>query len=154
MSVQDRVVIVTGGARRLGRAYSLALGRAGAKVVVADILDSSEVAHEICEAGGQAIAIQADICDEEALNHMVDGIVQAFGTIHALVNNAGYFRDATRGSFMDVPIAELERSLEVDVKGTWLVTKAVVPVMKTANFGKIINVSSASVVKAPPWRRA
>lgn len=147
MSVQDRVVVVTGGARRLGRAYSLALGRAGAKVVVADILDGSDVADEIRGAGGQAMAVQADICDESALGRMVDEIVRAFGTVDVLINNAGYFRDAARGSFMDVPIAELERSLDVNVKGTWLVTRAVVPIMKKANFGKIVNVSSASVIK-------
>lgn len=147
MQLEDRVIIVTGGARRLGRTYSLALAREGARVVVADIQDPGPVVEEIEAAGGRALGQRVDICDPDALQAMVDATLRAFGAIHVLLNNAAYFRDAVQGDFEDIPIEELDRSLAVNIKGTWLATKAVLPTLRAARYGKIINVSSASVFK-------
>lgn len=140
MDLDNRVIIVTGGAKRLGRTYCLGLARAGAKVVVADISDPRPVVNEIFNSGGQAIGAEVDICDPRALDEMVETVMEEFGPIHVLINNAGYFRDSARGSFQEVPIGELERSLEVNVKGTWLATRAVVPGMRTAGYGETASV--------------
>lgn len=147
MQLKDRVIIVTGGARRLGKAYSVGLATQGAKVIVADLQDPSPVVEEIKGGGGDAMGIQVDICDPEGLDRMVDAVLSEYGAIHVLLNNAAYFRDAARGSFESVAIEELERTLSINIKGTWLATKAVVPVMRKAGYGKVINVSSASVYK-------
>lgn len=147
MQLKDRVVIVTGGARRLGKTYSLGLAKEGAKVVVADLQDPSPVVEEIKASGGQAIGFQVDICDPDGLERMVNAVLSEWGAIHVLVNNAAYFRDASRGSFESVAIEELEKTLMINIKGTWLATKAVVPAMKKAGYGKVVNVSSASVYK-------
>lgn len=147
MQLKDRVVILTGGARRLGRTYALGLAREGARVVVADLQDPSQVVEEIRASGGSALGVQVDICDSAALDRMVETTMREFGTIEVLINNAGYFRDAAKGNFEDIPIEELDRSLTVNIKGTWLATKAVVPAMRAVGYGKIIMVSSASVIK-------
>jgi NAD(P)-dependent dehydrogenase (short-subunit alcohol dehydrogenase family) len=147
VQLQDRVIVVTGGARRLGKTYSLGLAKEGARVVVADLEDPSPVVEEITARGGKAMGVQVDICDSRGLDRMVEAVSREFGAIQVLLNNAGYFRDAAKGNFEDIPIEELDRSLTVNIKGTWLATKAVVPGMRAVGYGKVINVSSASVIK-------
>lgn len=147
MNLNDLTIIVTGGARGLGRFYSIGLARAGANVVVADIADPTEVVAEVTEMGGTIEAMHVDITDEQSLDQMVAATEQRFGSIDVLVNNAAYFRDAGSGAFETIDIAELDRCLEVNVRGTWMCTRAVLPAMKRTGRGKIINVSSASVWK-------
>lgn len=147
MDLKDKVVVVTGGGRGLGRAYAVGLAREGARVVVADIADAAETVAEIEDFGGTVLSLRVDITDQAALTDMVERVVERFGTIDVLVNNAAYFRDAGAGSFEEVDLAELDRCLEVNIRGTWLCTRTVLPVMKKAGRGKIVNVSSASVWK-------
>lgn len=147
MQLSGRSIIVTGGAKGLGLTYSKALADEGARVTVADIVDPTPVVREIASAGGTAIGARIDVLDMASLETMVDAATTAFGEIDVLINNAGYFRAAMDGHFESVPIDELERCLDVNVKGTWQVTKAVLPVMKAQARGKIINVSSATFFK-------
>ena len=142
--LDDKVAIVTGGSRGLGKAYCLRLAGEGARVVVADILDkeAGEVAAEIKAAGGQAVAVKADVTSEEATRGMAEEAVKAFGRIDVLVNNAGFYHGMSRRSFDEIPLAEWDKMMEVSVKGTWLSIRAVFPHMKKLEKGKIINVAS------------
>ncbi|RLV54562.1 SDR family oxidoreductase [Aeromicrobium phragmitis] len=147
MSVEGTTVVVTGGGRGLGRAFARGLADAGANVVLADIADTSEAVGEIEESGGSVLPLRVDITDQSSLKAMVRDATDRFGGVDVLINNAAYFRAARSGSFEDVDLDELDRCLEVNVKGTWLATRAVLPLMKAAGHGKIINVSSASIWK-------
>jgi 3-oxoacyl-[acyl-carrier protein] reductase len=146
-SLEGRVAIVTGGHRHLGRAYSVALAEAGASVVVADVADATGVVQEIRERGGSAEAIHVDVTDRGSTESMAAFAVERFGTIDVLVNNAGYFKQAYRGSWTDIDLAEWDRSFAINVRGVWLCCRAVVPYMRERRYGKIVNIGSTTVWK-------
>jgi 3-oxoacyl-[acyl-carrier protein] reductase len=145
--LDNRVAIVTGGARGLGKAYCLRMAEEGAKVVVADILgkEAEETASEIKAKGGTAIVIKADVTSEEETQRMADEVVKAFGRIDILVNNAGYYYGMSRKPFNEITSEEWDKMMNVSAKGTWICSKAVFPQMKKQGKGKIINVSSEAV---------
>lgn len=142
--LENKVAIVTGGGRGLGKVYCLRMAKEGAKVVVADILDreAEETASEIKAEGGIAIAIKADVTSEADTQRMADKAVQEFGRIDILVNNAAYYYGVSRKPFNEISSEEWDRAMLVNVKGTWLCCKAVFPQMKKQGKGKIINASS------------
>lgn len=145
--LDGKVAIITGGARGIGRAYAIGFAREGAKVAVADMGDSSEVVAEIEAAGGDAAAVQVDVTDEASTDAMAAAVVDRFGTIDILINNAGHFRYVKRGHFMDIPVDEWDRAFQVNVRGTWLCCKAVFPAMRDQGSGKIVNISSMTAWK-------
>jgi 3-oxoacyl-[acyl-carrier protein] reductase len=142
--LDNKVIIVTGGANGLGRAYSLRLAKEGARVVVADIAEkeAQAVVDEIKAAGGQAIAVKTDVTSEAATKQMAEATVNKFGRIDVLVNNAGFYHGLTRGAFDEISLAEWDKMLDVSAKGTWLCTRAVFPQMKEQKKGKVINIAS------------
>jgi len=142
--LDNKVVIVTGGGRGLGKAYSLEMAKEGAKVVVADILEkeAQAVVDEIKAAGGQAMAIKTDVTSEESTVKMAEQAVKKFGRIDVLVNNAGYYYGMKRQLFYEVPVEEWDKAMLLNAKGPWLCAKAVFPQMKEQNKGKIINVAT------------
>ena len=142
--LENKVAIVTGGGRGLGKAYCLRMAEEGAKVVVADILDreAQETVSEIKAKGGTAIAIKADVTSEEDTRRMADKTVQEFGRIDILVNNAGYYYGMKRQPFYEVAVEEWDKAMLINAKGTWICAKAVFPQMKKQGKGKIINVAS------------
>ncbi|MCK4369176.1 MAG: 3-oxoacyl-ACP reductase FabG [Dehalococcoidales bacterium] len=145
--LDNKVAIVTGGARGLGKVYCLRMAEEGAKVVVADILvrDAEETASEIKAKGGAAIAVKADVTSEADTQQMADKAVQEFGRIDILVNNAGFYHGMSRKPFNEISSEEWDKMMEVSAKGTWICSKAVFPQMKKQGKGKIINVSSEAV---------
>jgi len=145
--LENKVAIVTGGSRGLGKAYCLRMAEEGAKVVVADILDreAEETVSEIKAKGGKAIAVKADVTSEADTRRMADETVKKFGRIDILVNNAGYYYGMSRKPFNEISSEEWDKMMLVSAKGTWLCTKAVFPQMKKQGKGKIINVSSEAV---------
>jgi len=148
MGILDKkVVIVTGGANGLGKAYCLGVAKEGARVVVADIMEKEAraVADEIKAGGGQAIAVKTDVTSEEDTIRMAEAAVKEFGRIDALVNNAGFYHGMSRGPFTEIPLAEWDKMMSVSPKGTWLCSRAVFPQMKKQGKGKIINVASEAV---------
>ena len=148
MGVLDgKVVIITGGARGIGRAYALGVSAEGAGVMVADLLDGSPVVEEIAAAGGEAVAVTTDVSDEASTVAMAEAAMDRFGRIDVLINNAAMFSETTRGAFTDVSIAEWDRTFEVNVRGVWLCTKAVHPHMAAQGSGKIINIASNTCYK-------
>lgn len=142
--LEGKVAIVTGAARGMGRATALRFGAEGASVVVNDVNpDGAEaVAAEIKSAGGRASAFAADVSDWEQVQAMINVTVSDFGTVDILVNNAGILR-ATH-PLEDIPEEEWDLMMDVNLKGVFNCTKAVLPIMKAQRSGKIVNVSSSA----------
>lgn len=152
--LEGRVVIVTGGAQGIGRAYCERLAQEGASVVVADIdgARAEAVANELRRTEAEALAVQTDVADLAATEQMAAAAVERFGRIDGLVNNAAmYQRPAVmRGAFEDIPVEEWDRVMAVNVRGVFLCSRAVVPHMKEQRYGKIVNISSGTVFSGTP----
>jgi len=146
-ALDGRVAIVTGAGRHLGRAYGLGLAAEGATVVAADLADAAPVAEEIRRAGGRAEAVHVDVTDPGSTGDMAATTLDRFGRVDVLVNNAGWFKQAFRGPWTEIPVEEWDRAFDVNVRGTWLACAAVVPAMRAQRSGKIINVGSDTVWK-------
>jgi 3-oxoacyl-[acyl-carrier protein] reductase len=142
MRLEGRVAIVTGGGRGLGKAFCLKLAEEGAKVAVADVIDTTGTVKEIEDRNGSAIGLKVDVSKEEDTQRMAEETVAKFGRIDVLVNNAAIFYGLERKSFQDISTEEWDRLMAVNVKGQWLCAKAAAPVMKKQGKGKIINVAS------------
>jgi NAD(P)-dependent dehydrogenase (short-subunit alcohol dehydrogenase family) len=145
--LDGKVVIITGGARGLGRAYALGVVENGGKAVIADVLDGSPVVAEIEAAGGEALSVITDVSDTASTEAMAKAANDRFGRVDVLVNNAAVFSETTRGPFTEVSVEEWDRTFEVNVRGVWLCVKAVYPYMKAQSYGKIINIASNTVYK-------
>lgn len=140
LDIKGHVAVVTGGARGLGAEISRALAQEGAHVVVWDRDDAaSEWAARLREEGGDASAVVADVTDPGAVREAVDGIVARQGSVDILVNCAGFSRD---GAIADMTDAQWHDVIAVNLHGPFYVTRAVVPTMKTRQYGRIINISS------------
>jgi 2-hydroxycyclohexanecarboxyl-CoA dehydrogenase len=138
-----KVALVTGAAAGIGAAISRRLARDGIAIGVLDILidDATKVANEIVAAGGKAIPLQASITDREQVKAAVTRLRQAFGPVTILVNNAGITGFVP---FEELTDAQWDRMMEVNLKGTFIVTQVVLPDMKAASWGRIVNISSSS----------
>ena len=150
MRLKDRVAIVTGSAQGIGRVYALRLASEGAKVVVTDVLDAQPAAKEIAAQGGEALALRTDVTDPRSVDDMAEKTVGRFGRIDILVNNAALFGDISRKPFQEIPIDEWDRVMTVNVKGLFLCSRAVLPQMKKQGKGRIINISSGTVLQGTP----
>ena len=140
--LHDRVAIVTGGSKGLGKAMAAGLASAGAKLVLVS-RNQAEVeaaADEISrDYGVQAIGIQADVTSEEQVQGVVDTCIENFGKIDVLINNAGI---NIRGPIDELSLEEFKQVMDINVNGVWLFARAVIPHMKKAASGRIINLSS------------
>jgi len=147
MVLKDKVAIVTGGGIGLGRAYCKALAAAGAKVVVADIQSDAAgtVADEV-----DGIAVKVDVTSEKETQAMAARAIEAYGAIDILVNNAGMYSSIQKRPFTEIPLDEWDRCMAVNVKGVYLCCRAVHPQMKKQKRGKIINISSGTVLGGTP----
>ena len=154
--LDGRVAIITGGGHGIGKAYAVRLATEGAKVVIAELDGeaASAVAAELSAQGHHAIAVQTDVADEASVTSMAQQAVAKFGRIDVLVNNAAIFATVpmSRLPFDQISIDEWDRMMSVNVKGTWLASRAVVPQMRLQAYGKIINVSSGTALKGSPSR--
>jgi dihydroanticapsin dehydrogenase len=146
--LQNKVAVVTGGGAGIGRATCELFAEEGAAVVVAerDPATGQEVAQRITQAGGRALFVQTDVADEESVRRMVAAAVGAFGRINVLVNNAAVF--VLRG--IEATPQEWRQALDANVMGVALCTKHVVPEMRKAGGGAIVNLSSISSFIAQP----
>jgi NAD(P)-dependent dehydrogenase (short-subunit alcohol dehydrogenase family) len=148
--LKDKVAIVTGGARGIGAAFCEALAAAGAKLVIADVLDGSPVMARIEQLRATAIYLRADVTSTASIEAMVSKTVQTFGTVDILVNNAGLFADLARKPFQEIATDEWDRVMAINVRGSFECAKAVAPVMIEHRTGKIINIASGTVFKGFP----
>jgi 3-oxoacyl-[acyl-carrier protein] reductase len=142
--LKDKVAIITGGGRGLGRVYALRFADEGAKLLLPDInLEMAEgVVKEIKAKGGRAAAVKADISDEGQVKKIADKAIQLYGKVDILLNNAGIYYEVEPKPWDAWSEKEWDRLFEVNVKGTWLVCKAIAPLMVKAGKGKIINIAS------------
>jgi NAD(P)-dependent dehydrogenase (short-subunit alcohol dehydrogenase family) len=149
--LQGKVVIVTGAAGGLGRAFALAFAGAGAAVAAADLntAGATETVSLIEKAGGRAIAVGVDVADETSTQEMVRQTVEALGGVDILVNNAGLYAGLTRKPFYELDPDVWDNVMAVNLKGPWLCARAVFPHMRS-HGGKIINISSATVFSGSP----
>ena len=153
MRLKDKVIIVTGGGVGIGRAYSLGLAKEGAKVVVTDILEqeAKSVASEIKGEGGEASAIPVDVTSVEKTRTMTEMSLQKYGRIDVLVNNAGLYTAIKKKPFSEISGQEWDRVMAVNLKGLFYCAQAVYPAMKKQGKGKIINISSGTVLGGTPF---
>jgi NAD(P)-dependent dehydrogenase (short-subunit alcohol dehydrogenase family) len=145
MRLQNKVAIITGSARGLGRVFALRFAREGAKLTICDVLDCEPVAREIKAIGGEVLALKTDVTSEKDTEEMAKKTADRFGRIDILVNNAAI---VIVKNFMIPPeqttAEDWNRILEVNVTGTFLGCKAVISYMKKQGGGKIINIASTA----------
>ena len=150
--LDNRVVILTGGARHIGQAYARRLAEEGARLAICDIADCSQTVALIQELGAEILSMQVDVSDEAQTQHMARQVIERYGRIDALVNNAALFDGLHITKMEDVDMAEWDRTYAVNVKGTFLCCRAVVPYMKQAGGGKIVNIGSGIFLGGiPGW---
>jgi len=148
--LEGRCAVVTGGAQGIGAAYALALAKEGAKVVIADVADVTRAVDAVRKIGAVALGVACDVSNYEACVAMVDASVKAFGRVDILVNNAALFASIQRKPFEQLSQEEWDNVMAVNVRGPFNTVKAVLPQMKKQKYGKIINVSSATVFSGTP----
>ncbi|NLI67895.1 MAG: 3-oxoacyl-[acyl-carrier-protein] reductase [Bacilli bacterium] len=150
MLLKGKNALVTGSSRGIGRAIALELGRLGANVAVnyaGNEAKAQEVVDELEKMGVQAIKIQADVTDEDAVKKMVKEVIQTFGSLEILVNNAGITRD---NLLMRMKEEEFDEVINTNLKGAFLCTKAVVRQMMRQKYGRIINIASIVGISGNP----
>jgi 3-oxoacyl-[acyl-carrier protein] reductase len=149
-----RTVIVTGGGKGIGKVYAQEFARVGARVVAADIDEAAAtaVADTIAAEGGSALGLGVDIASEQAVQALAQAAIERFGAIDVLVNNASLMSVLARRSWLEIPVEEWDRVMAVNLRGMFLMCRAVFPAMKTQGRGKIVNISSSRVFEGSPNR--
>lgn len=154
MRLENKVAIITGAARGMGRVFALRFAKEGAKLTVCDILDCEPVAEEIKAAGGEVLALKTDVTSEKETAEMAKKTVERFGRVDILINNAGIFGAIEVKDFMkpveDLKSEDWDKILAVNIKGVFLCSKAVIPYMKKQGGGKIINMASTVAFSGLP----
>ena len=148
--LDGKVAIVTGAASGIGPSYARGLAAEGAKVMIADVEPGESTVRAIRDAGGQAISRVCDVSDETAVAALVRDTEAAFGGVHILVNNAAVFARFVAVPLDQISAADWERAFAVNVRGSFLCAKAVLPAMRRQGYGKIINIASGTVFKGVP----
>jgi 3-oxoacyl-[acyl-carrier protein] reductase len=154
--LEGRVAIVTGAGHGIGKAYALRLAAEGAKIVVAELDGAAgeAVAAQLNGEGREAMAVRTDVSDKASVEAMAAAAVARFGRIDILVNNAAIFSTVpmSRSPFDEITVAEWDLMMQVNLKGAWLASCAVVPHMRQQGYGKIINISSTTALKGSASR--
>jgi len=147
MELKDKVAIVTGSGRGIGEGIAMVLAREGAKLVIVDMNldDANGVVSRIQAAGGSAIATRTDISKKADVEAMVAQTLKAFGRLDILVNNAGI--EATPCLVRDLPEAQWDRVLGINLKGTFLCCQAVLTPMMAQGSGRIVNIASTAALR-------
>jgi len=141
MRLQGKVALISGGARGIGESVGRLFAREGAKVVVGDILEAEgrAVEAELRDAGGDAFYMRLDVTDEADWELAVSRTIERFGRLDVLVNNAGV---GAQGRIEDTTVKEWDHVMDINAKGVFLGTRAVIPAMRQAGGGSIVNISS------------
>ena len=151
LGLKGKSAVVTGAGGGLGLAFAEALARAGVKVTIADIDD--EAAHRatasLASQGFDALATSVDVSDETSVQAMIAKVVATHGGIDILINNAAIYAGLKRRPFFEICVEEWDRVMDVNVKGTFLCSKAAYPHLKNRG-GKIVNIASATVFSGSP----
>lgn len=142
-NLKDKVAIITGARRGMGKSHALTLAKAGAKVVVADISqeDCEMVVEEIKKNGGEALAVKCDVTKKEDIDNMVKAVVGKWRKVDILVNNAGICQFKP---FLELTEEEWDRTLDINLRGYFLCAQAAAKEMVKQKNGKIINIASVA----------
>jgi NAD(P)-dependent dehydrogenase (short-subunit alcohol dehydrogenase family) len=146
MRLADRVAIVTGGAQGIGRAIARRLHEEGATVVVADLQG-----HEAAAAELDGLGVRVDVSNEADVRALAEAVLEKYGRIDALVNNAGIYSSLVPKPFEQIEVDEWRKVYDVNVLGMFLATRAVVPAMRSAGYGRIVNIASGTPYKGVPF---
>ncbi len=143
MRLENKVALISGGARGMGAAEARMFAREGAKVVIGDLLEPQgrRVESEIKQAGGECVFVTLDVTQESSWERAVETAVTKFGKLDVLVNNAGIIKTA---ALEEITPELWDLVMAVNAKGVFLGTKAAVPVMRAAGGGSIVNISSSA----------
>lgn len=149
--LKGKTAIVTGGGNGIGKACCEILAKAGASIVVGDLKlhDAEQVAKQINNEGGSAIAVECNVTKDEELVNLVDSAVKKFGGIHVLVNNAGGGGGGIESPFK-ISVADFARVFDLNVFSAWRLCQLCVPYMKKDGYGSIVNITSMSSINISP----
>lgn len=149
--LQDRRVLITGAARGLGFAFAEAAARAGARVVIADILAErvEQSARELSAQGLEVHALPLDLADPDSILRCVESAVGLLGGLDGLVNNASITNSGGK-SCEELEIAMWDRVMQVNVRGTWLMTRACLPALRESGRGSVVNLASDTPLWGAP----
>jgi NAD(P)-dependent dehydrogenase (short-subunit alcohol dehydrogenase family) len=149
MLLADRVAIITGGAKGMGRGIALKFAEEGCSVAIADISmkEANDTLAEVSKRGREGLSIQCDVTKSEQVRDTVDKVIKKFGKIDILVNNAGALPPTP--PIEDITEEEWDKVLALNLKSDFLFCKFVVPHMKRRKYGKIINLSSIGAINPP-----
>ncbi len=150
MDFADKVVIITGAARGLGQEYAQQFARLGASVAVSDLRDCRETLALVEKEGASGLVTRTDVTSSESTLEMAAAVVEKFGRIDVLVNNAALYGSLTFAPFEKLDESEWDATMNVNVKGIWQCCKAVLPIMKKQGSGSIINISSLAATYGMP----
>ena len=146
MLLKNRVAIITGGARGIGKGIAQKFAEEGSTTVIADLVtaEAQKALADISEKGEKGLAIQCDVSDSKQVKQMVAKVIEKYGKVDILVNNAGFGPPSRL--FADIPEEEWDKTIAVNLKGVFLCCQAVIPHMKKKGYGRIINISSGMAV--------
>jgi NAD(P)-dependent dehydrogenase (short-subunit alcohol dehydrogenase family) len=149
--LQGRTIVVTGAARGVGRAIARACAQHGARLVLADVLDDAgRATTDVLNANGNARFIPLDLGDPDSVAAFAQNVTAQEGRIHGLVNNAAIATNVGGKSFEEIDLELWDRVMRVNVRGTWLVTKALAPLFGDDRQGRIVNVASDTALWGAP----
>ena len=148
--LQNKTIIVTGASTGIGQAFSVACASYGAKIIVADMNSGEETVEIIKSKGGEAKFVEVDVANEKSTDLMAKAAYDWTGRVDGLINKAAYFREVKLTPFEEIDVAVWDKIFDVNVKGVWQCSKAVIPYMRNNNGGSIINISSVVAVAGQP----
>ena len=153
MRLENKVALISGGARGIGAAVAKIFAQEGAKIVIGDILEEEgrRTASDVTEAGGECFFVKLDVTSESDWEQAAGEAVSRFGRLDILVNNAGI---SARGNIEETSEAVWTRTMDVNVKGAFLGSKQAIPIMRTGGGGSIINISSGAGIAPQPGTSA
>ena len=151
MNVQGKVIVITGAARGIGQEYARYLAGLGGRVVAADIADCAATLDLVKTGSGTAIGVHLDVANAASAQDMARAALDAFGRIDALVNNAALYGALKGGRFDAISEPDWDAAMAVNVKGIWNCCKAVVPALRQAGGGSIVNIASLAATYGMPY---
>jgi NAD(P)-dependent dehydrogenase (short-subunit alcohol dehydrogenase family) len=148
--LEGKVAIITGASRGIGRAFALRFAEEGAKLLLTttSLERAAGVVKQIRAKGGEAVAMEADISDEDDTKKIAEKVMQQYGKVDILINNAGVWYGVEAKPWDAWTVEDWDRIFAVNVRGTWLCCKAIAPLMIKQSRGKIINISS-HIIRVP-----
>src|ERR1700746_329842 len=151
MKVEEKVIVITGAARGIGQEYARYFGRLGARVVIADINDCAQTLELVRAEKGTAVCAKLDVASATSAMETARTALDAFGRIDALINNAALYGGLKGGRFDAITEADWDAAMAVNVKGIWNCCKAVVPALRQAGGGSIVNMASLAATYGMPY---